>query len=91
MEGNNMRENNNENVKLEKCEFHREGLAGGQSIHCIHAPISFSVSETLEFYDCNSSKTLPSHTTIYWTDWVKSIGNTLVSAISKSILEEESC
>ena len=52
-----------------------EVLLESQRILCVHAPISFKVSETLEFYDCDNSKVLPAHTLNAWSEWVRFFEN----------------
>ena len=58
-----------------------EVLAESQSIHYIHAPISFGVPEMLEFYDCDENKILPAHTLNGWTNWMRWFETVLRSAI----------
>ena len=48
-----------------------EVLNESKSILCSHAPYRFSVSETLEFYDCDENGILPTHTLTTWSEWVR--------------------
>jgi hypothetical protein len=58
-----------------------ETLIESESIHCSHAPYSFSVSETLEFYDCDENGILPEHTLTAWRLWVRGFETVWRSAI----------
>jgi len=58
-----------------------ETLIESESIHCSHAPYSFSVSETLEFYDCDENGILSSHTLTTWSEWVRVFEKELRNAI----------
>jgi len=48
-----------------------ETLIESGSIHCYHAPYSFSVSDSLEFYDSDENRVLPEHTLAAWASWVR--------------------